>query len=127
MVVGFLAWRVREGGTNLCDRGRVDLALGRAANISTGYVIWTFRAGKAAVCRLQFPRRVSMMTNPASAIKREVFELIELQIETFRREGCLTDSDLEQYRARSGEISRLYRELDQIGRTQFDLRSARAS
>jgi hypothetical protein len=49
-----------------------------------------------------------MMTDPAS-IKREVVQLIELQIETLRREGRLTDSDLEQYRARSGEISRLYR------------------
>jgi hypothetical protein len=48
-----------------------------------------------------------MMTDPASAIKREVLQLIELQIETLRREGRLTDSDLEQYRARSGEIFRL--------------------
>ena len=68
-----------------------------------------------------------MMTDPASAIKREVLQLIELQIETLRREGRLTDSDLEQYRARSCEISRLYQELDRIGRTRFDLRSARAS
>lgn len=68
-----------------------------------------------------------MMTDPASATKREVLQLIELQIETLRREGRLTDSDLEQYRARSGEISRLYQELDRIGRTRFDLGSARAS
>jgi hypothetical protein len=68
-----------------------------------------------------------MMTNPASDIKREVLQLVELQIETLRRDGHLTDSDLEQYRARSGEISRLYQELDRIGRTRFDLRSARAS
>jgi hypothetical protein len=68
-----------------------------------------------------------MMTDPASAMKREVLQLIELQIETLRREGRLTDSDLEQYRTRSREISRLYQELDRIGRTRFDLRSARAS
>jgi hypothetical protein len=68
-----------------------------------------------------------MMTDAASAIKRDALQLIELQIETLRREGCLTDSDLEQYRARSGEISRLYQELDRIGRARFDLRSARAS
>jgi hypothetical protein len=68
-----------------------------------------------------------MMTDPTSDIKREVLQLVELQIETLRRDGHLTDSDLEQYRARSGEISRLYQELDRIGRTRFDLRSARAS
>lgn len=68
-----------------------------------------------------------MMTDQASDIKREVLQLVELQIETLRRDGHLTDSDLEQYRARSGEISRLYQELDRIGRTRFDLRSARAS
>jgi hypothetical protein len=68
-----------------------------------------------------------MMTDPASAIKREVFHLIELQIETLKREGRLTDSDLEQYRARSGEIARLYRELDCIGRTGSGWRLARAS
>jgi len=68
-----------------------------------------------------------MMTDPSSDIKREVLQLVELQIETLRRDGHLTDSDLEQYRARSGEISRLYQELDRIGRTRFDLRSARAS
>ena len=68
-----------------------------------------------------------MMTDPASGIKREVLQLIELQIETLRREGRLTDSDLEQYRARSGEISRLYLELDRIGRTRVNWRLARAS
>jgi hypothetical protein len=68
-----------------------------------------------------------MMTDPSSGIKREVLQLIELQIETLRREGRLTDSDLEQYRARSGEISRLYQELDRIGRTRVNWRFARAS
>jgi hypothetical protein len=68
-----------------------------------------------------------MMTDPASGIKREVLQLIELQIETLRREGRLTDSDLEQYRARSGEISRLYQELDRMGRTRVDWQFARAS
>lgn len=68
-----------------------------------------------------------MMTDPASAIKREVFQLIELQIETMRRDGHLTDSDLEMFRARCGEITRLYRELDRIGRTRVEWPSARAS
>jgi len=68
-----------------------------------------------------------MMTDPASDIKREVLHLVEVQIETLRRDGHLTDSDLEQYRTRSGEISRLYQEFDRIGRTRFDLRSGRAT
>jgi len=68
-----------------------------------------------------------MMTDPASGIKREVLQLIELQIETLRRAGRLTDSDLEQYRARSGEISRLYLELDRMGRTRVNWQFARAS
>jgi hypothetical protein len=54
-----------------------------------------------------------MMTDPATAIKHEVLQLVELQIETLRREGKLTDCDLEEYRARSG--------------TRFDWRSERAS
>jgi hypothetical protein len=59
-----------------------------------------------------------MMTDPATAIKREVFQLIDLQIETLRREGHLTDRELDEYRTRSGEITRLYRELDRIGRSR---------
>jgi hypothetical protein len=74
-----------------------------------------------------FARRISMMTDPATAIKHEVLQLVELQIETLRREGKLTDCDLEEYRARSGKISHLYQELDRIGRTRFDWRSERAS
>jgi hypothetical protein len=66
------------------------------------------------------------MTDPAAAIKREVLHLVELQIETCRREECLTDCDLEQYRAHFGKISRLYRELDRIGRGRFDWQSERA-
>jgi hypothetical protein len=68
-----------------------------------------------------------MMTDPATAIKREVLQLVELQIETLRRDGRLTDRDLEQYRARSGKISHLYQELDHIGRTRFHWQSERAS
>ena len=68
-----------------------------------------------------------MMTDPAPDIKREVLHLVEVQIETLRRDGHLTDSDLGQYRTRFGEISRLYQELDRIGRTRFDLRSGRAT
>jgi len=68
-----------------------------------------------------------MMTDPASAIKRQAFQLIELQIDTLRQDGRLTDSDLADYHIRSEEISQLYRELDRIARARIDFRSARAS
>jgi len=70
-----------------------------------------------------------MMTDPATAIKREVFQLIDLQIETLRREGRPTDCDLDDCRTRSGEITRLYREIDRIGRDRIPPipRLARAS
>ena len=70
-----------------------------------------------------------MMTDPATAIKREVFQLVDQQIETLRREGHLTDSDLDQFRLRSGRISYLYQEHDRIVRSRVSplLRLARAS
>lgn len=70
-----------------------------------------------------------MMTDPAAAIKREVFQLIDQQIETLRREGHLSDSDLDQLRLRSGRISDLYQEHDRIVRSRIFplLGSARAS
>jgi hypothetical protein len=60
-----------------------------------------------------------MMTDPATAIKREVFQLIDLQIEILRRQGHLTDHDLDEYRMRSGEITRLYQEHDRIVRSRI--------
>ena len=45
-----------------------------------------------------------MVTDPASAIKREVFQLVERQIDTLRRKGCLTASDLVDYHTRSEKI-----------------------
>jgi hypothetical protein len=70
-----------------------------------------------------------MMTDPATAIKREVFQLIDQQIEILGREGYLTDSDLDQFRLRSGRISDLYQQLDRILRSRMSLvpRFARAS
>jgi len=58
-----------------------------------------------------------MMTDPASAIKREVHQLIDLQIETLRQESSLNVSQLLDYQARSERIRTLYGELDRIGRT----------
>ena len=60
-----------------------------------------------------------MMTDPAAAIKREVSQLIDQQIETLRRDGHLTDSDLDQLRLRSGRISDLYQEHDRIVRNRI--------
>lgn len=60
-----------------------------------------------------------MMTDPATAIKHEVFRLIDQQIEILRRGGRLSDRDLDDYRTRSGEITRLYGELDRIVRSRI--------
>jgi len=68
-----------------------------------------------------------MMTDPASAIRREVFQLVELQIEILRQEGRLSDTSLSEYRARSEKITELYREIDQVVRARYDWRSVRAS
>ena len=48
-----------------------------------------------------------MMTDPASAIKREVHELVDRQIETLRKPSGLTTSDLSDYRERSDKITTL--------------------
>ncbi len=68
-----------------------------------------------------------MMTDPASAIKRQVHQLIDLQIETLRQPSGLTPSDLSDYRVRSDKITTLYRELDQIRRANFERPLRRAS
>jgi hypothetical protein len=70
-----------------------------------------------------------MMTAPASAIKKEAFQLIELQIDTLRREGSLTASDLADYHTRSEKITQLYRELDRMAMTRMriELPAAMAS
>ena len=64
-----------------------------------------------------------MITDTASAIKREVLQLIDLQIEILRRDSPLNSSDLLDYSSRSKRIRSLYRR----GRAKFDLKFARAS
>jgi len=59
-----------------------------------------------------------MITDPASAIKREVLQLIDLQIETFKQQSPLAPSQLQDFRARCDEIQSLYAELDRIGRAK---------
>jgi hypothetical protein len=68
-----------------------------------------------------------MMTDPASAIKREVHQLIDLQIQTLRRPSSLNTSDLLDYRVRSKKLTVLYQELDQIRRASFKRQLPRTS
>ena len=68
-----------------------------------------------------------MMTNPAFAIKLEVSQLVELQIETLRQESALTSAELLDYRMRAEKIKILYQELDRIGRRHVELPWRRAS
>ena len=68
-----------------------------------------------------------MMTNPAFAIKLEVSQLVELQIQTLRQESALTSSELQDYHMRAEKISILYQELDRIGRRRVELPWRRAS
>jgi hypothetical protein len=68
-----------------------------------------------------------MMTNPAFAIKLEVSQLVELQIETLRQESALTSAELLDYHMRAEKIKILYQELDQIGRRRVELPWRRAS
>jgi hypothetical protein len=58
-----------------------------------------------------------MITEPASTIKREVLQLIDLQIATLRQEASLDLSQLQDFWARSRRLRELYEELDRTGRT----------
>ena len=68
-----------------------------------------------------------MMTDPASAIKHEVHQLVDRQIETLRQPSGLTTSDLSDYRERSEKITTLYRDLDQMRRPDIGRPWRRAS
>ena len=56
------------------------------------------------------------MTTPASAIKDEVRELLEDQIEAFGQPSRLTASQLSECHCRSERIRQLGQELDRIGK-----------
>jgi hypothetical protein len=55
-----------------------------------------------------------MMTTPATAIKNEIRQLINLHIEVFGRPSPLTPSELEECRRRAERIRLLGQELDRI-------------
>ncbi len=57
-----------------------------------------------------------MIMDPASAIKHEVSELVQLQIHIFKQPSSLSSSQLHDYHTRSERIIALYSELDRIGR-----------
>jgi len=58
-----------------------------------------------------------MMTTPANAIREEVWELIDDQIEAFGRPSRLTPSELSECHCRAERIKQLGQELDQISST----------
>jgi len=60
------------------------------------------------------------MIDPAFAIKHEVHQLVDRQIETLRQLSDLTTSDLSDYRERYQKITTLCRELDQMRRANFE-------
>jgi hypothetical protein len=68
-----------------------------------------------------------MITDPASAIKREVLQLIDLQIEALRQQSSLDSPQLLDYHTRSARIRTLYAELDRIGRSRTEFGFARTS
>ena len=68
-----------------------------------------------------------MMSDPAFAIKHEVHQLVDRQIEALRQPSGLTASDLSNYRERSQKITTLYRELDRMRRANFGRPLPRAS
>jgi hypothetical protein len=70
-----------------------------------------------------------MITEPATDIKREVLQLIDLQIATLRQDSSLDSSQLQAFRARSKRLRELYERLDRIGRarSRAEFRSAIAS
>jgi len=60
---------------------------------------------------------VLMMTIPASAIREEVWELIQDQIQAFGGPSRLTPSDLSECHYRAERIRQLGQELDRISST----------
>ena len=60
-----------------------------------------------------------MMTDQAFAIKNQVQQLVDVQIDTLRKRSSLTSSELDEYRSRSESIAALYEQPDLIARKHF--------
>ena len=65
------------------------------------------------------------MTTPATAIKSEIRELIDLQIQVFGQPAPLTTFELEDCRRRTEKIKSLGQELDRLGITAVRLEECR--
>lgn len=68
-----------------------------------------------------------MMADPAFAIKHEVLQLVDVQIDTLRKPLSLTSSELDEYHSRSERITKLYEQMDLIARKRFNSTSRRAA
>lgn len=68
------------------------------------------------------------MTTPATAVRDEIRELIDVQIKTFGQPSPLTPSELSEFRYRAERIKLLGQEVDRIGmRVILDQRFGRAA
>jgi hypothetical protein len=56
------------------------------------------------------------MITPANAIREEVWELIDDQVQAFGRPSRLTSSELSECHCRAERIRQLGQELDRIGK-----------
>jgi hypothetical protein len=56
-----------------------------------------------------------MTTAPATALNKEVGELIDVQIETFTRPSSLTSCELGEFHHRTEKLRVLCQELNRIG------------
>jgi hypothetical protein len=65
--------------------------------------------------QLDLSEEASVMTSPATAIKSEIHELIDLQIQVFGQPAILTPFELEDFRRRAERIKSFGRELDHVG------------
>jgi hypothetical protein len=61
------------------------------------------------------------MTTPAAAIKIEIRELIDLQVQVFGQRAPLTPFELEECGRRTERIKSLGRELDQLSITTIQV------
>jgi hypothetical protein len=66
--------------------------------------------------RLNYREMSPTMTTPANAIKNEIRELIQVQIERFGKPSSLTSSEIHECQTRAERIKMLGQELDRIGR-----------
>ena len=68
-----------------------------------------------------------MITDSSSGIKREVLQLIDLQIKTLKQESSLDSSQLHNYQARSETIRQLDGELGRIRGARIEFKFASSS